>query len=433
MRTITYTRDLPVKDNFDVMVAGGGMAGFSAAVNAARKGAKTLLVEKSADLGGMATIGGVSYFCSETRGQGIVFDEILARLERENAIAPHPAFGPENPSRLFDHEILKYILVDMAEASGLTLLLHTRAIDAMTELGRITHVVLENNSGIFAVGVRTAVDCTGVAAVAARIGAALMHGRAGDNLTLPMSIMFFAKKICGNTRPISADPAFRYKTEADLPMTSFWSLLVEKLGVKVKLAGYDAANGDSLSAAEVEARRKIMSVMHYMQTHDYPDYALDYISSSVGIREGRRVVGDYVLRIEDLRAGRAFDDSIAVGYYKLDAMSPDTDKRVYVVDPAGAAVPPYEIPYRCIISRDCSNLFMAGMCFSAEQAALTSARVITTASMLGSAAGLGAAMMADGDVTEHRSIDIDALQDEIMDGGAVVKAPKNVWPAQTRL
>jgi hypothetical protein len=103
-------------------------------------------------------------------------------------------------------------------------------------------------------------------------------------------------------------------------------------------------------------------------------------------------VGDYVLSVDDLRAGREFDDAVARGVFYLDGHKPDDDKRTYILTKSEMQVPPYQIPFRSVLVRDGKNLLAAGRCFSADQLALSSARVTTTCSMLGQAAGIAAAL-----------------------------------------
>jgi FAD dependent oxidoreductase len=141
------------------------------------------------------------------------------------------------------------------------------------------------------------------------------------------------------------------------------------------------------------------SMIHYVQRHpmgrhDLSHHKFDYISPRIGIREGRRAVGEYVLSVDDLRSGRTFDDGIALGVFYLDCMDPATDKRVYQINWDERHVPPYHVPYRSLIPRGSKNVLVAGRCFSADQLALSSARVMTTASMMGQAAGIAAAWSA---------------------------------------
>jgi hypothetical protein len=138
----------------------------------------------------------------------------------------------------------------------------------------------------------------------------------------------------------------------------------------------------------------MLEVLDYYQRVEHKPWLLDHCSPIIGIREGCRIAGDYVLRVDDLRAGREFDDAVARGVFYLDGHKPDDDKRTYILTKSEMQVPPYQIPFRSLIARDGKNLLAAGRCFSADQLALSSARVSTTCSMLGQAAGIAAALSA---------------------------------------
>jgi hypothetical protein len=150
---------------------------------------------------------------------------------------------------------------------------------------------------------------------------------------------------------------------------------------------FDSTNTESLTNAEIRARRRMMEVLHYHQRIEKRAWLLDHCSPIIGIREGCRIVGDYVLKVDDLRAGGEFEDAVARGTFYLDGHKPDDDKRTYILPKDRLKVPPYQIPLRCLIAKDGKNLWMAGRCFSADQLALSSARVSTTGSMMGQAAG----------------------------------------------
>jgi hypothetical protein len=144
----------------------------------------------------------------------------------------------------------------------------------------------------------------------------------------------------------------------------------------------------------MEGRRRMMEVLECLQRAGHKPWLLSHSAGRIGIREGRRIVGEYVLTVEDLRAGRAFDDAVARGVYYLDAHRPDDDKRTYALSPEDRKVPPYQIPFRCLVPRGAANLLAAGRCLSADQLALSSARVMPTCSMMGQAAGIAAALCA---------------------------------------
>jgi hypothetical protein len=139
----------------------------------------------------------------------------------------------------------------------------------------------------------------------------------------------------------------------------------------------------------------MIRVLDFYQREKGKCWILDHCSPIIGIREGRRSVGEYILTVDDLRAGREFDDAIAKGVFYLDGHGLDDDKRTYILSPEDRPVPPYQIPFRSLVVKNASNLLVAGRCFSADQLALSSARVMTTGAMLGQAVGYAAAICAE--------------------------------------
>ena len=395
---IDWSRSLPVRWEADVAVVGGGIAGVCAACSAAASGASVALVERFAVTGGVLTTGGVANFCGETAGQGEVFDEILADLAAFRALDPPPR-------RVFDHEILAIVLQELLLRRGVKLLLHTRFVDALAQDGLLSACVVCGQSGPEALRARQFIDCTGEAQVAHAAGFGTMKGRPEDGRQLPMSMMGFVREMDAPVDPqVPEGFVAPIRSEADLPMTSVWPNGPGGKALKIKVPALDSTDTESMTAAEIRARRRMMQVLDYYQRVEKKPWRFDRCSPIIGIREGRRIVGDYVLSVDDLRAGRAFDDAVARGTFYLDAMSPDDDKRTYVLPENQRGVPPYQIPLRCLIARDGRNLLMAGRCLSADQLALSSARVATTGAMMGQAAGIAAAAAAKADC-DAREVD----------------------------
>jgi len=211
-----------------------------------------------------------------------------------------------------------------------------------------------------------------------------------------MSLMYFVRHVSPeDARPHLPDRRFApVRNESELPMTSIWPDGPGSNALKIKIPMFDATDTDSLTAAEIAARRRMVEVLDYYQRVEKKPWLLDHCSPIIGIREGCRIVGDYVLTVDDLRAGRAFEDGVARGTFYLDGHKPDDDKRTYILPRDRLEVPPYQVPLRSLVAKDGRNLMMAGRCLSADQLALSSARVSTTGSMMGQAAGIAAALCA---------------------------------------
>ncbi len=415
---VQWRRSVPVRYECDVAVIGGGIAGVCAALAAARSEARVLLVERFAVTGGNATIGGVASFCGETAGQGEAFDAILADLGIFNSIEPYAPY-PEKENRKFDHEILALVLQEQVLRRGIKLLLHTDFVDVLERDGRIVECIVCGASGPEAIRAKQFIDCTGEAHVVRRAGFEVVKGRPEDGLQLPMSMMCFVRHVASdNARTQLPEGWFDpVRSADDLPMTSIWPNGPGGNALKIKIPMFDAGDTESLTAAEVRARRRMMEVLDYYQRVEKKNWLLDHCSPRIGIREGRRIVGDYVLTVDDLRAGRTFDDAIARGVFYLDGHKPDDDKRTYILPKDQLTVPPYQIPFRSLLPRGAKNLLVAGRCLSADQLALSSARVMTTCSMMGQAAGVAAALAASR-ACGPRDLDPNEVRNTVVERGA---------------
>jgi len=416
--SVVWRRKTPVRYEADVAVVGGGIAGVCAAMAAAHSGAKVALVERFGVVGGNATVGGVASFCGETAGQGEAFDAIIAALEAWSAIVPYRPY-PEADNRVFDHAVLAVVLQELLLKRGVKLLLHTGFVDACVDGARVTECIVCGPSGPEALRAKQFIDCTGEAMLAHLAGFETMKGRDEDGLQLPMSMMFFVRHVNSEDARAQVPEGWfeRIASKDDLPMTSVWPNGPGGNALKIKIPMLDASDTESLTAAEIQGRRRMMQVLDYYQRVEQKPWLLDHCSGRIGIREGRRIVGDYVLKLADLRAARTFEDAIARGVYPLDGHKPDDDKRTYILPANERGVPPYQIPFRSLIVRDAANLLAAGRCLSADQLAMSSARVMTTCAMMGQATGIAAAMAAKQGCTP-RELDYSAVRGEVEARGA---------------
>ncbi|HOJ11572.1 MAG TPA: FAD-dependent oxidoreductase, partial [Clostridiales bacterium] len=307
MSIIGYFKDVKVRYEADIVVVGSGMAGISAAISAALQGCSVLLIERFGMLGGNSTTGGVASFCGNTIGQGKVFDMVVEGLEAFGAITP---LNPNKDSRVFNHEILAVVLQELVLKHNVKVLLHTRFVDVICKDGLITECLVCGKSGLEAIRAKQFIDCTGEGELAARAGFSTMKG-GESGYQLPMSLMYFVKYIEENEKRCEIPEGWFEKidTSDKLPMTSIWPNGPGSNAVKIKIPMFDSTDTESMTAAEIQGRRKMMSVMDYHQRVEKKNWLFDHCSPMIGIREGCRIVGDYILTLEDLRAGRSFDDS----------------------------------------------------------------------------------------------------------------------------
>jgi hypothetical protein len=411
--SVSLKRNIPVNYNADVVVIGGGIAGVSAACSAANSGASVILIERFGTLGGMLTTGGVAHFCGQIEKQGEVFDEILNDLKKYNSL------GEGDRESIFNYEILAFTIQEMLLRKNVKYLLHTRLVDVLSKGNEITECIISGKSGLEAIRGKVFIDCSGDADLARLAGIPTMKGDGKTGYQLPMSKMFFVREVEENefAGQVAKDWPTRIREKDDLPMTSVWPDGPGGRAIKIKIPMLDSTSTEELSTAEIRGRQRTMDVLSYYQEQEKKNWRLTHSATIIGIREGCRIEGDYILKTDDLRAGKAFDDGVARGTFYLDGHGLTDDKRTYILPKDELKVPPYQIPFRSLIAKDADNLLMAGRCFSAEQLALSSARVSTSCSMMGQATGIAAALSINKQ-TKIRNLDYSEIKNEVLSRGA---------------
>uniref|UniRef100_UPI003217EA3F FAD-dependent oxidoreductase n=1 Tax=uncultured Draconibacterium sp. TaxID=1573823 RepID=UPI003217EA3F len=420
---VSFKRNIPIRYNTDVVVIGGGIAGVSAAASAAISGAKVILIERFANLGGMLTTGGVANFCGQIEEQGEVFDQILKDLKRYNSL------GEGRRETVFNFEILSLVLQEILMERGVKILFHTRLVDVLTKGNDVKECIICGKSGLGAIRGKIYIDCSGDADLARYAGVSTMKGDDRTGYQLPMSKMSFVREVNKDDflEQVSHDWPTQITSKKDLPMVSVWPDGPGGKALKIKIPMFDATSTEGITNAEIQARRRTMDVLSYYQKQEDKKWRLTHSAPMIGVREGCRIEGDYVLKVDDLRAGRTFDDGIARGTFYLDGHGLTDDKRTYILPKSQLKVPPYQIPMRCLISKDADNLLMAGRCLSADQLALSSARVSTTCSMMGQAVGIAAGMAVQ-KKTKVRKLDYNEIQKEILGRGAQLDVSRQIYP-----
>ncbi len=436
----------------DVLIVGGGPAGLGAALGAAWSGAGTVLCEQYGFLGGNATAALVAPLASwytqspsperegapdllpTDHGEGrpaiggalAVLVERLVRIG--GAVPPASQTGYVLP---FDAEAFKHVACELLDEAGVHFLLHAFAVDAFERA--CPHVVFATKSGLVVLRARAVVDCTGDGDIAARLGARYEVGRE-DGLVQPMSLIFqlahfqhaaFATYVAAHPRDWRGVHglwdlvcAATEAGELDLPREDilfFATPRPDEVTVNstriVKVLGTDVWD---LTYAEWAGRRQMRQLLAFF-TKYVPGFSDTYVAESaatVGVRESRRILGDYVLTEDDILAARRFDDVIAHGTYPIDIHNPAGHGTLLKRVPADAA---YDIPLRCLLPGGLDTVVTAGRCISGTHEALSSYRVMPISMATGQAAGVCAALAVRHGVPPRRISPADvqrALKDQ---------------------
>ncbi|HUT34880.1 MAG TPA: FAD-dependent oxidoreductase [Planctomycetota bacterium] len=416
-------RQTPVVAEVDVLVAGGGPAGIGAALSAARAGARTMLVERYGSLGGMWTTGLLNPLFDHANKGGIV-RELVRALQARNAWRDdplHPGF-----LTTFDPEAMKFLLDELAGQAGVELLLHTWVADTLLDGPNIQGVLVENKSGRAAILAKVVVDCTGDGDVAARAGAAFEKGRPEDGLMQPLTLMFrlsnchFLQKNSGHLYGLMQQAAKEQGTQVP-PFCRPWIINLPGSGDAVvqlvHVYEVDATDARQLSAACVAARREARQVAElFRHIPELRDARLVATAEQIGVRETRRVLGEYVVTLDDMVAGRRHPDGICLASFNVDIHPLRPADRDHARRPA---IKPYHIPYRSLVPRRLERLLVAGRCISGTHEAHASYRVTGDCVAMGEAAGLAAAWCATAGLTP-RAIDGAKLRQALKTRGSIV-------------
>lgn len=417
------SRTIPVWAQADVLVAGGGTAGVAAAVASARLGAKTLLVESTGQLGGSQTGALVTPMMPNhinntplNKGLNEELQNRYAQFEFASAAEP---FGKlwHNPTNL------AFVLEDVVLEAGADILYNTLCVDVLKEGSTVVGAVVENKSGRGAVLSRVVIDCTGDADLAAKAGAPFQKGNE-DGICQPMSLRFITANVDleevaeffknlglhaslplmsigfheAHESPISnlveSAEEEGVLEPGDLGYFQFFTMVGRPNEVNFncpRLSGFDPTNAWDISRALTAGRRKIRRIAEFCRRY-LPGFQNSYISTvapMLGVRESRRIIGEYVLTEEDVMEARKFPDAVARNCYPIDIHNPSGRGTTIHRLPPGEY---NEVPYRCLVPLQIDGLLVAGRCISATFAAQAAVRVQDNCRAFGQAAGTAAAL-----------------------------------------
>lgn len=427
--------EIEVSCEVDVLVAGGGPAGVAAAIAAARSGARTLLIEQRGFLGGMGTVALVPAFCPYSDGEKAVVRGIgLELLERMKAGCEpefRERFGAELDWVPIDPEVLKRVYDEAVAESGAEVLLHTIASQTvMDETGRrIDGVVIVNKSGRSLIRAGTVIDTTGDADLAALAGAPFHKGGEGGDLQAATMCYLLAnvdRKRFEQYRIESGDTdqihqaVQQAQADGKLPQgrdsVSGLSWVADYLvGVNFgHVFGIDGSRAEDLTRGAVEGRKLVRRQLEFFRAY-VPGFEQAHLVSTgeqIGIRETRRIVGDYVLTQEDFMNMASFADDIARNSYFIDIHMARSSGAMHIHHlPPGKS---HGVPYRCLLPVGLDNVWVAGRAASSDRVVQGSLRVMPNCFAMGQAAGMAAAMAATADGLS-RSVDIPLLQRRLIE------------------
>lgn len=465
-----FTTKAPLVATVDVLVCGGGPAGIGAAVAAARQGASVMLVEQQGCLGGVATNTLVGVWLGSYSRDGAypvvggIFNEIVKRLVEEGAAIPaeedvppqfslaerktaldsgfhslgsrHVGYAPWHGRAVaFEFEPCKRICEELAQEAGVRIRYFTSFVAPELKRDSLEGVYVCSKNGLEYIKAKVIVDATGDADVAFRCGCPTTKGRAEDGLMSPATLILVLEDVdslafelyCKQT----GDVRLR-KIVEELKNQGKWPFPFEVIICcemphrgrffinALRLTGIDGTSADDLTKGMIEGRRQAKKLLEILQKR-VPGFAkarLVQTSTVLGIRDTRRIIGKYIIKVKDIMKGRHYEDTVALSGYQWDMPDPKRPS-LQKMEGIHIGLSYVEIPYRSLLPQKVKNLLVAGRCISCEWDALGPIRTMPVCFATGQAAGTAAALSLTrgGDV---HIIDVDVLQETLVDQGAIL-------------
>ncbi len=423
-------KNIPISHSVDVLVAGGGPAGFSAAISAARQGVSVLLIEQTGQIGGVATTGLMSHWTGNTKGG--FYQEIL---ERSNGITMDDLEYYSHEQKTIDPEQLKLLMLEMLVEADVKLLLYTFASEVIMEGTTLKGIITESKSGREAIIAKTVIDCTGDGDIAAKAGAEFYKGREYDGKMQPMTIMFKAGGIdTGKIRYVYA-----FEQTYEVPAGDLQSLARKHLSypaghvliypasipgvVTLNMTNaikVDGTKASDLTQAEITCRSQMNEIISFIREF-VPGCENAYIMSSasvIGVRETRHVKGEQMLTENDIMEARIFEDwVVSKAHFNFDVHNlngaglDETGSQKHFKQKKW-----YTIPYGCLLPAKIDNLVLAGRNISGTHMAHSSYRVMPICANMGQAAGIAAAAAVQIGVTP-REVPVGDIQKKLLEAG----------------
>jgi hypothetical protein len=449
----TFHRDIGLYRQYDLVICGGGPSGCAAALSARRAGLSVLIIESQGQVGGMGTSGMVSHWLGGRTSDcehwvvGGIFREMSEECEKQHiALIPKPDMkkkyqphgwlqGQLSAGIPFDPYGMAYYLDKKITSAGIDLLFFTHAVDVAVKDNMITHVIIFNKNGLTAVPVLAVIDATGDADIAERSGCETMKGRESDHLMTPATLQFQVYNV--NQDELSDyihkndSPRFRsliqeLREKGEWPFTYdifICSQLTEKGTMFIntsRLTGIDGTSGESITQGMSRGRDETQKLLNIMRKY-FPGFSnvqLKCMAPLLGIRETRRIKGNFMLKVDDLVKGYMFDDTIGFTAYGWDLPDPERPS-FQPMRGTKTKKPVTPIPYRIMLPRPVKNLICPGRAVCVERDVLGPLRVMAPCMAMGQAAGQASVQVVKNNVA-FPDADIQSLRKELTLQGAIV-------------
>lgn len=398
--------------NYDVAVCGGGVAGTWAAVSAARNGVNVILIESGGCLGGTMTEGNMPYMIDRDNKGGLV-KEFYDFLDSHQLSCPRRGKkvdenGKRLPGALLDIEGAKYFFDKICRNAGVKVLYHSKVSAVDHTDGHINSILLSTDCGLYSLSAKVYIDATGNGNLAAMAGCEWECGDPSEGRVSPCST---GMTVTGLPEEYNGTDSNDEKTEYGNLLKSHGINVSSEQASIVKLPAlklwdmsinfqYDVMPDDieALSNAVYEGRKESFDVIEvHKKIPGYEELYIAYTSTHIGIREGRRIFGEYRLTDDDILEGRRFEDGICLVTAGVDVHKLKSDDTLDCG--RGYRSKPYHIPYRCLLPKASDNMLLAGRCLSGDFYPHASYRMMGNMSTTGEAAGYAASICIKNNIT----------------------------------
>lgn len=420
---MNYVKNIERIKYADVAVIGGGTSGVFAAISAARSSASVVLVEKNAVLGGTVTVGGVNfpglfYAWGKRIIGGAPFESIERTVALGGAKIPNITYKPERHWQeqiLLNKFIYTTVLFAMCIEAGVSVICNSMISDAIDDEDGLS-LVCTDKSGLFLLKVKRAVDATADAALATLLGYPTRKSETLQPATLQNHISGYT--ITEEMLPtlLSEIKEKRKQYPVAEHITNEKILFYLRKGVlDIHTPVYDAETSEGKTDTDVRAHKNALDVLNLVRHIDgFENITVDYVATESGIRETKRIVGEYTITAEDYLEGKFYPDSVCYAFYPIDKHVLFGIEKTYLKD---GIIP--KIPYRALIPKESDKLLVAGRCISSDTDANSAIRVEAVCMATGEVAGCAAALSAKSEESV-RTLEIDTLKSSLRTLGTIV-------------